>query len=181
MIDQVGTIEKEVLKAFDKIHYPENRTTESEAQKLLSRLKSPSTIKDKDKKTLLHHACNNGWYNVAVCLMEQLCDPNCMDNDRAIPLHLACKGGNLDLVKYLVIMKKCDQNTEDETGKKPLHYAALAGHLGIAKYLIDEKECNAIVTNSEGKTPLHLACEFGKAKHGKTFHKGQRLQAKHCN
>ena len=92
-----------------------------------------------------------------------------MDNDRAIPLHLACKGGNLDLVKYLVIMKKCDQNTEDETGKKPLHYAALAGHLGIAKYLIDEKECNAIVTNSEGKTPLHLACEFGKLNMAKYF------------
>ena len=162
MSDQVDTIEKEVLKAFDKIHNPENKATESEAQKILSNLKSPSAIRDTDKKTLLHHACNNGWYNVAVSLTEQLCDPNCVDIDGAIPLHLACKGGNLDLVKYLVIMKKCDPNKEDKTGKKPLHYAALAGHLSIAKYFIDEKECNATTTDNEGKTPLHLACEFGK-------------------
>ena len=162
MSDQVDIVTKEALKAFDKISNPENKTTESEAQNILLNLQSPSAIRDTDKKTLLHYACHNGWYKAAKDLIEKLCDPNSMDDDGAIPLHLACKSGNLDLVKYLVIKKNCDPNKEDKTKQKPLHYAASAGHLSIAKYFIDEKECDATTKDRDGKTPLHLACEFGK-------------------
>ena len=162
MSDQVDIVTKEALKAFDKINNPENKTTESEAQDILLNLKSPSAIRDTDKKSLLHYACHNGWYKVADNLIEKLCDPNSMDEDGAIPLHLACKSGNLDLVKYLVIKKNCNPNKEDKNKQKPLHYAASAGHLSIAKYFIDEKECNTTTMDKDGKTPLHLACEFGE-------------------
>eukprot|EP00956_Cyclotella_meneghiniana_P022048 scaffold41027_cov53-Cyclotella_meneghiniana.AAC.5 len=44
-----------------------------------------------------------------------------------IPLHYACRLGDLDIVKYLVDNDKNSLATLDSGGNLPLHHACLAG------------------------------------------------------
>ena len=160
--DQYRSLEEQALQAYDKLHnQSENNTTEADALDLLSSLPSPSTVKDKDKFTLLHYACYNGWYRVTKMLIKMLCDPKVENANGSTPLYLACKSGNLELVKYLILKKNCDPNKPNALGLVPLHNAALGGHIGIARYLIEEKHCTVTSRDNNGNTPLHLACQSG--------------------
>ena len=153
--------EELALRAFNKVHNPDNSTSERDALDILGTLSSPSTVRDKDKSTLLHYACYNGWYRVTKELIKHLCDPNSEDDTGTIPLHLACRSNNLDLVKYLVLKKHCDPNIRNSLGLVPLHNAASVGCLDIAKYLIEEKQCSSTPTDKDGMTPLHFASHNG--------------------
>ena len=133
-------LEKSVLKVFDKYHNPTNDSSEAEALELLSQLPNPAEVRDNDEDqfTLLHHACYNGWYEVAKVLIEIYnCDPNCRNAIGSMPLRLACWRGNLDLAKYLVLEKRCDPNDQNNLGLVPLHNAALGGNLDVTKFLIE--------------------------------------------
>ena len=48
-------------------------------------------------------------------------------------LHLAARGGHVEIVKYLI--PKFDL---DKHGNTCLHCAARKGHLGVVKYLVEE-------------------------------------------
>ena len=94
-------------------------------------------------------------------LIKKLCDPNSEDDTGTIPLHLACRSDNLDLVKYFVLKKHCDPNKQNSLGLVPLHNAATAGRLDIVKYLIEEKQCSYTPIDNNGMTLLHFACHNG--------------------
>eukprot|EP01039_Chlorochromonas_danica_P005648 gene5648-6230_t len=64
-------------------------------------------------------------------------------HDRAFPIHCAVRGGNLDIVKWLLEVKKCSlvdhQNGEPlrtASGLSVLAVAALEGHESIIRYLV---------------------------------------------
>ena len=156
------SFEEHVLQAYDKLHNQlDNNTTEDVALDLLSSLPSPSAVKDKDKFTLLHYACYNGWFRVTKELIEKLYDPKAENVDGSTPLYLACRSGNLELVKYLINIYNCDPKKSNKTGLLPLHNAALGGHTSIVNYLVEEKECSSTTRDIKGITPLHLACQSG--------------------
>ena len=156
------TFEEQVLQAYDKLHDQlDNNTTEDVALDLLSSLPSLSTVKDKDKFTLLHYACYNGWFRVTKVLIEKLYDPKAENVDGSTPLYFACRSGNLELVKYLINIYNCDPKMSNKTGLVPLHNAALGGHTSIVNYLVEEKECSSTTRDIKGITPLHLACQSG--------------------
>ena len=95
-LEQAKTLEKSILKVFDKYHNRSNKSREAESLELLSQLPNPAEVRDKheDQFTLLHHACYNGWYEVAKVLIEKYnCDPNCRDAAGSIPLCHACLNG----------------------------------------------------------------------------------------
>ena len=93
------------------------------------------------------------------------------------PLHLACKHGNVDIVKILLGL-----NTEGTTvaeykqrnqmekrnkvfGNTPLHLAALFGYVEIVKLLLeldDEDTLLLEVRNRLKNTPVHLAAIKGR-------------------
>ena len=175
--DQYKTLEEQVLQAYDKLHNQlDNNTTETDAFDLLSSLPNPSTVKDKDKFTLLHYACYNGWYRVTKELIKKLCDPKAENANGSTPLYFACKSGNLELVKYLILKKNCDPNKPNTLGLVPLHNAALGGHISIANYLIEEKQCSATPRDNNGIIPLHLACQSGNLPMVKLF-----VEAQNCD
>ena len=163
-LEEVEKLEKSVLKAFDKVHNSTNESSEAEALELLPQLPNPAEVRDNDEDlfTLLHHACYNGWYEVAKVLIEKYnCDPNCRNAADSIPLRLACWSGNLGLVKYLILDKGCDPNDVNSTGQVPLHNAALGGHLDVTKFLIEHCKVEPAVKDSDVLTPLHSACHSG--------------------
>ena len=185
--------EKSMLKLFKIFHNPGNESSEAEALELLSQLPNSAEVRAEDKNchkfTLLHHACYNGWYEVAKVLIEKYTyDPN-RDGTGSILLRYACLSGSLDLVRYL-IDKECDPNSktneeltplhnttlrrylgtkflthskvfEDSSSLTLLHCACQRGHLAVAKYLIREQKCDPSCKSKHGQTPLHFACLMG--------------------
>ena len=159
-----------VLATFDKFNNPDNKNGEDEAQELLSQLcSSPSNVRaniadysDEDKFTLLHHACYNGWYNVTKRLIEECsCDPNIKNTSGSLPIHLACLGGNNDLVDYIATLPGARPNDRDNSGITPLHYAVLKGCKQVVEYLIVKHNADPNSKDNSGQTPLHIACKSG--------------------
>ena len=62
---------------------------------------------------------------------------NFLDRDGQTPIHLACKTGNLDIVKLLV-KHGASQNIKNNQGWFPIHLATYHGHYDILKFLINE-------------------------------------------
>ena len=77
------------------------------------------------------------------------------------PLHSACRGGHLDMVRMLISEFKADMNIVDEFENTPLHVAAWYGKEDVALALINEFGCDTNIRGCIGRTVLHSACEGG--------------------
>ena len=109
-----------VLKVFDKLQDLTNESSEAEALELLSQLSNPAEVRDDNKWTLLHHACYNGWYEVAKTLIEKYnSDPTCKDSRGKLPLHYACKQGHYMVTEYLVKNTFCQPFESGADGVSP--------------------------------------------------------------
>ena len=90
-------------------------TEEERALRLLSRYPHPEQVKEiRDQEvnplgggynsSLLHYACGNGWYDVSRELVDKYqCDAHLRNQRDCTPLHCACEGGNMDIVRFLVV------------------------------------------------------------------------------
>ena len=81
---------------------------------------------------IIHYFCN-----------EIKCDVNPVNEEcKKTPLHMACKNGQLNVVKFLIEKVDCDKSIRDGDGINVLGYAIGSGHLEIIKYLIVEQSCD---------------------------------------
>ena len=89
---------------------------------------------------------------------------NPLDNEKRTPLHLACRHGHLNLVKFLIEETNCDKSLRDEYGINALGCAILSGHLGTIEYLVVEQmfDPNFAVSDEILSLP-HLVLASGKA------------------
>eukprot|EP00956_Cyclotella_meneghiniana_P013280 scaffold19084_cov64-Cyclotella_meneghiniana.AAC.3 len=82
------------------------------------------------------------------------------DNRGCIPLHYACRFGDLNIVKYLVGLVQESPtialDTLDSEGNLPLHYASLAGKLDIVNYILDISPRGVFKPNKNKKLPIEL-------------------------
>lgn len=79
------------------------------------------------------------------------------------PIHFACKGGNLLILRLLLKSGKIDIN-EGAKGKNltPLHIASKHGNTSIVKYLLKRKKIRVNEQTLDKKmTALHFACAKG--------------------
>lgn len=76
------------------------------------------------------------------------------------PLHEACKGANMEVVKLLVQDFHCDQGVRNSEGELPLHLACRQQSLEMVELV--SNICKPNVQNSAGDTPLHIACRHGQ-------------------
>ena len=59
------------------------------------------------------------------------------------PLHSACAGGNVNVVKYLITQCRCDPMCKANDGWTPLHSVCRnSGNLDVICYLIEECKCD---------------------------------------
>lgn len=109
--------------------------------------------KDDGSETRLHAVCE--------ILIKAGADVNCRNRDGAMPIHVACKKGNLAACLSLVAAD-ADVNAKDKS-YSPLHYAAFNGHIKICEALL-EAGANATILEDKLGSPLHFAAYKGNTK-----------------
>lgn len=82
------------------------------------------------------------------------------DDENRSPIHFACAGGNLNIIRELY-NAGYDLNKEDDAGNQPSYYSAMAGTTDVIKYLYS-KGANVLKCSSNNiMTPFHIACLYG--------------------
>ena len=76
------------------------------------------------------------------------------------PIHLACKKGNISIVKDLKQALSSPFTLQDSIGRTPLHYAAMGGHLIITQYLVSSN-ADPLSEDVFHNLPLHYAAALG--------------------
>lgn len=83
------------------------------------------------------------------------------DNFRRSPMHFACAGGNLNIIRELDLAG-FSFDDKDMEGYQPSHYAAMAGHKDAIQYLWSKGvDLLANAYRMLLMTPLHVACLYG--------------------
>ncbi|XP_048251521.1 serine/threonine-protein phosphatase 6 regulatory ankyrin repeat subunit A-like [Haliotis rufescens] len=77
-------------------------------------------------------------------------------------LHVACDGGNVQIVEYIVSHNIVDINSADYVDRTPVMLAVLKGHKAVFDLLVS-KGCDLTVTDEYGDNILHVACDGGNA------------------
>ena len=57
------------------------------------------------------------------------------------PLHIACRDGNLEIVKFLVNAGADTNRGDGNNSRTPLHYACMKGDQKLVEYLIKKAGC----------------------------------------
>ena len=79
---------------------------------------------------------------------------NCKNKDGDIPLHLACRNGHVDMVRYLVSEHGSNTTYRNNSGDTPLREAFRQRNLSMVEAITSGWDCQ----NKGGNTPLHEAC-----------------------
>ena len=118
---------------------------------------------------LLKIALNYEKDEVILFIITKLkCDPNIKGgyNNRS-PLHVACKKGNLSLIRTLIQDYNADLNDEDIFGNTPFTLALENERDEVMLILIGCDPTN--IKGSNGVSPLHVACKKGNLNLVKTL------------
>jgi hypothetical protein len=79
-----------------------------------------------------------------------------IDGQGQIPLHIACRLSDLDIVKSLVEANEECLMIEDSNQDMPLHIVCRLGKCDIVSYLSTKPENGAIVKDKNGYLPIQL-------------------------
>ena len=142
-----------------------------------------ATAKNKDGSTPLHMACQHGRLKCVQYLLSLPQSPityspkyfarisiardvlisafSMTDDSGKVVLHHACKEGNVEMVKRLLIPGAPTATAVDSEGYTPLHFACQGGHVSILQIFPDLVTL-LTVKGSNGYIPLHCACESGQ-------------------
>ncbi|XP_048247258.1 ankyrin repeat domain-containing protein 50-like isoform X2 [Haliotis rufescens] len=111
--------------------------------------------------TPLMLAAQNGHYDVFEYLHTEGADMTLTDRDGDHILSMACVGGNIDIVKYVVLKEPfLNINRGRTDGRTALMWAARHGNKTMFDYLL-EKGANCSSEDIEGDNVLHYACYGG--------------------
>ena len=105
----------------------------------------PVITQNEHGQTALHIAALHGNMPVVHLLVEIYdCNPTVDDYSGCTAIHLACKGGSLNIVSYLLQMvpKLNPIYSRDHSGNTILHYACLFGNVPIVRFLMNRENIN---------------------------------------
>ncbi len=127
---------------------------------LLQQGADPS-IPDPANSLPLHHAADKGHLEIAKMLIEKKADSiNVKGHQRATPLCVASRAGNLDMVQFL-LNSGADATIHDGNGYLPLHWATQNKHLEIVKTLVDKNLNLVNAKGPGGNTALNISAIEG--------------------
>ena len=127
----------------------------------LAAFMSNVNVKDKDGRTPLIWAVEEGHTEVAKELIGAKADVNVKDERSRAPLMLAVEKGHAEVAKEL-IDAKADVHFKGMCDDTPLILAVKEGHAEVAKELIDAKADVNVKDNKHGRTPLIWAVLKGR-------------------
>jgi len=76
------------------------------------------------------------------------------DNRGCIPLHYACRFGDLNIVKYLVEGNEYALQIRNSLGEFPLHVACRHGRCNVINYILEKSDHGVSVNIAENKLPI---------------------------
>lgn len=114
----------------------------------------------------LHRACRHGMAGVVTALLKADADhgPYQADSEGRLPIHVACKVGDLDTVKAVLTDKLLmleSRGNVSRYGVTPLLEACGHGHVAVVRYLLEKGASINASSSYHGMTPLHTACAGG--------------------
>uniref|UniRef100_A0A1X7TQD0 Uncharacterized protein n=1 Tax=Amphimedon queenslandica TaxID=400682 RepID=A0A1X7TQD0_AMPQE len=83
------------------------------------------------------------------------------NNDGWVPLHFACKSGNIQLVIFLIDDMKCDVSARNTRDSTCVTFASGSGNLDLVQLLIQQYKLEPLATDKYGFTALHGAAQTG--------------------
>ena len=95
---------------------------------------------------------------VAEVLLPRGADPNLKGKNGSIPLHLAARKGNEEIVKILLDHPADHVNATDGSGKTALHLACSGGHEKVCRILLNYG-ANIKAVSEDKMTPLLCAIQ----------------------
>ncbi|XP_067668045.1 ankyrin repeat domain-containing protein 50-like [Haliotis asinina] len=119
-----------------------------------------TNIKGRDDRTPLMCAARQGIKDMFQLLVSKGGLPSHVDRDGNNILLLACWGGNVKIVDYILSHDNVDINGKGQSGRTPLMGAAYKGHDKIFDLLVT-KGADVNVVDDDGDNVLHSACLSG--------------------
>ncbi|XP_067685419.1 putative ankyrin repeat protein RF_0381 [Haliotis asinina] len=113
-----------------------------------------------DGRTPVLTAAAFGHSTVFEYLVKCGADLSVVDNDYNNIFHLACAGGDMDIVKYVFKLNEEYINQRAAYGQTPALIAAASGHSAVLEYLV-KRGANVLAVDDHGDNILHVACEEG--------------------
>ena len=117
-------------------------------------------MKDRNRYTVLHRACQWGHDDVVQLLLDSQCDVNVARIDGWTPLMAASENSHRNIMKKLV-SAGVDMNAQDNQRRTALHHACIASTSDIVTILL-QSDADPTICNSSGRTPLMVACSENK-------------------
>lgn len=139
------------------LHHTIINQKDTETTKALLDGGAEKDAKDKQGKTPLHYAVEQGNEKIVKELLEVGANKDAADRQRKSPLHYAVDQKNIEACKIL-LEADADKNFKDDLGKTPLHYAVDQKNIDAFKILL-EAGADQNVTDKQGKTPLYYAAK----------------------
>ncbi|XP_046570607.1 ankyrin repeat, PH and SEC7 domain containing protein secG-like [Haliotis rubra] len=115
---------------------------------------------DKYKMTPLMVAAHEGHRRLFAFLVRTGANVSLVDGNGDNVLHLACRGGRMGFVKYVVTQCSVNINSKGMHGSTPLLQAVYCGHRDLLKFLVT-KGANLSHVDDDGENILHWACRGG--------------------
>ncbi|XP_071087118.1 serine/threonine-protein phosphatase 6 regulatory ankyrin repeat subunit B-like [Haliotis cracherodii] len=113
-------------------------------------------------RTPVMMAASKGHSGVFKLLISKGCKLSELDDNHDSILHLACLGGNVAIVQYLLLQGIVNLNSKGRHGRTPLMLAAWKG-LTQVYFLLVSRGCDLTGEDEYGDNILHLACRGGRA------------------
>ncbi|XP_048249079.1 uncharacterized protein LOC124117618 isoform X2 [Haliotis rufescens] len=110
--------------------------------------------------TSVMFAADKGGEHVVKLLVSQGADIRLRDEQNNSVLHLACFGGNISIVKYLLACKCTDINCLGSQGRTAIMITALDAKPALFELLLSKK-ADITLTDDDNNTVLHHACQGG--------------------
>ncbi|XP_071099034.1 uncharacterized protein, partial [Haliotis cracherodii] len=110
--------------------------------------------------TSVMFAADNGGEHVVKLLVSQGADIRLRDEKNNSVLHLACFGGNISIVKYLLACSCTDINCLGSQGRTAIMITALVAKPALFELLLSKK-ADITLTDDDNNTVLHHACQGG--------------------
>ena len=161
--------------------YPQGQTKAC-IKELLERSKKNETVRndlnwqDKQGKTPLFYAAENGNKELVMLYLDRGADPFIKDNNGGTVLHAAAQGDKIEVARDLfghskispadgsTSIKKRLLNTTDKSGRTALHIAAFKSKEGEMVQLLLAHGADPNITDSNGNTGAKLANKTGRRK-----------------
>lgn len=111
---------------------------------------------------LLHIACEHGQKDVALLLINDGgCDINQANSKGLVPLMIASRLGNCDVVKMLLMANAATNAVDEKLGFTSLHFACNSSSVATVKELLCKDPLLIKKKSYSGATSLHIAALSG--------------------